>query len=206
MFNLTFKQKKIKSCIVASTLILSAAVFAGCGNKTDSSSNSLEGSTVESTSEASTEELVNMSNPWQSCSETDANEICPNLFKVPEGATSVEWSKMSYQDDPEKNDLVQVTFVLDGNEFCARAENGAAESDEIHGLFYEWTVNEDTTLSSWGDENSIHAKLYRSISDEETVDLITWYDVNAHISYSLSVSAKNLDGFDIRAVADQMRQ
>ncbi|WP_292213581.1 hypothetical protein [Butyrivibrio sp.] len=34
--------------------------------------------------------------------------------------------------------------------------------------------------------------------------MITWYDVEIGISYSLSTQDKDLDGFDIQAVAEQM--
>jgi hypothetical protein len=47
-------------------------------------------------------------------------------------------------------------------------------------------------------------KVYRSINDSGYVDMITWYDMEIGISYSLSVAAKDLDGFDIQAVAEQM--
>ena len=46
--------------------------------------------------------------------------------------------------------------------------------------------------------------MYRNINETGYVDLITWYDVEICISYSLSVAAEDLDGFDIQAIAEQM--
>ena len=50
----------------------------------------------------------------------------------------------------------------------------------------------------------MEGKMYRAINDSGYIDLITWYDVEIGIKYSLSVAAKDLDGFDIQAVAEQM--
>ena len=44
----------------------------------------------------------------------------------------------------------------------------------------------------------------RQKNDAGYVDQITWYDIEVGISYSLSVAAADLDGFDIQAVAEQM--
>ncbi len=36
------------------------------------------------------------------------------------------------------------------------------------------------------------------------VDLLTWYDYEIGIAYSVSVEADDLDGFDLEAIAEQM--
>jgi hypothetical protein len=59
------------------------------------------------------------------------------------------------------------------------------------------------TLANWG-EGNMPGKMYRSVNDTGYMDLITWYDIEIGIKYSLSVSAPDLDGFDIQAVAEQM--
>ena len=35
-------------------------------------------------------------------------------------------------------------------------------------------------------------------------DLCTWYDIEIGISYSLSTTAKDLDGFDIQGIVEAM--
>ncbi len=62
---------------------------------------------------------------------------------------------------------------------------------------------EDATLANWG-EGHMPGKTYRAINETGYVDMITWYDIEIGIAYSLSVAAADLDGFDIQAVAEQM--
>ena len=50
----------------------------------------------------------------------------------------------------------------------------------------------------------MQGKSYRAADDQGYMDLITWYDIEIGIAYSLSVGAKDLDGFDLQAVAEQM--
>ena len=47
-------------------------------------------------------------------------------------------------------------------------------------------------------------KYSRHLEDGWTVDLITWYDIEIGIAYSLEVEAEDLDGFDLQAIAEQM--
>ncbi len=44
----------------------------------------------------------------------------------------------------------------------------------------------------------------RERNDSGYLDLITWYDIEIGIAYSLTTAAADLDGFDIQAVAEQM--
>ena len=177
--------------------IMVVAVFAGCGKKAEPA--------VETAGEEE-ENQVGMGNPWVDITEEDAVKLCTRLFKAPEGAKEQVWSKNENLGDPKKNlgPLVQLRFVLDGMEFTARAQQGAADGDDISGIYAEWTAGpDDVTLANWGGGN-MSGKTYRSISDGEYTDLITWYDIEIGIKYSLCVTAKDLDGFDIQAVAEQM--
>ena len=143
-----------------------------------------------------------VANPWRDCTEDEALDSCPRLFKAPDGAEDITW-KMMEKTGEDKGPLVELDFSLDGMDFCARAMYGADENEDIHGLYYEWDAEDDATLSGWG-EGNMQAKCYRAIEDDGYVDLITWYDIEIGIAYSLSVAAPDLDGFDIQAVAEQM--
>ncbi|MCR4690893.1 MAG: hypothetical protein K5739_06090 [Lachnospiraceae bacterium] len=136
---------------------------------------------------------------WTECTQQEAQETCPRLFKAPEGATDISWSK---SDEGEKG-TVQLTYTLDGINFVARARYAAAQDERIDDLTCSWDVEDDVTLANWG-EGNMQGKSYRAVGDEETVDLITWYDIEIGIGYSLTVSAPDLDGFDIQAVAENM--
>ncbi len=159
----------------------------------------------EETEGSTSEQEVCVANPWKDCSQKEANAACPRLFKAPDGAQDIHWSIMEDAKDEDKNlgELVQLDFALDNLDFCARALYGADENAQIHGLYYDWTQENDVALADWGDGN-MQGKYYRGNDDQGCVDLITWYDVETGISYSLSVSAEDLDGFDLQAVAEQM--
>lgn len=184
------KSKKLAAFVVA----LFACTLIGCGEAEPTQ----EPTIVEP-------EIVGLANPWHDCSEEEANQICPRLFKLPDGATNARWSIMDDLDPSSlPGEIVQVIFDLDGMEFTARAcVTGDEEDENLSGTYYDWTVTDDVHFSVWGD-GAMTGKSYRYIGENEAVDLITWYDVEIGISYSLSTEAKDLDGFDIQAIAEQM--
>ncbi len=149
---------------------------------------------------------VGIANPWRPSDEDEAKQLCPRLFKTPDNAKNVNWNVMESSNENE-GDLVEMTFDLGDDHplsMCARARTGSM--DDISGLYYDWTVCDDCTLANWGG-SEMKAKTYRYISDTEAVDLITWYDVEIGIAYSLSTCADSeddIDGFDIQAVAESM--
>ena len=153
-----------------------------------------------------TDSGVGMANPWTEITEEEADRLVARLFKAPEGAEDVTWFKCEELGDKSKNlsPLVQLSFTLNGLPFTARAQQGAPEDADIAGLYVDWTVGpEDATLANWG-QGKMAGKTYRSMNDTGYVDLITWYDVEIGIAYSLSTAAADLDGFDIQAIAEQM--
>ena len=109
-------------------------------------------------------------------------------------------------EDPEaESPLVQVNFTLDGMDFIARAQNNTEEKyiDGI-GMYYDWTVQEEKELKDWA-KDTLTAKFSRYLSENENVDLCTWYDEAAGCGYSLSVASDDLEGFDIMAVVEAMK-
>ena len=172
------------------TLILAlgaALAISGCSNA--------------SSNEKPDEPAVGIANPWREVTEEEAKESTPNLFKAPEGATGVTWRIMD--DGTSDHPLVELDFDYDGLSFCARAKYGAAEDEDISGMYYDWTVTDDATLATWAG-GLMQGKTYRYVGENEYADLITWYDIEVGIAYSLSTTAKDLDGFDIQAVAEAM--
>lgn len=150
-------------------------------------------------------QTVGIANPWHDSTEEEANGIVPNLFRIPEGATNVSWSKCDAAggEDTLPGELVQATFDLDRLSYTARAQVTGDDYDDISGMYYDWTVTDECTLAGWGGGN-MKGNTYRYLGEDETIDVITWYDVEIGISYSLSTQDKDLDGFDIQAVAEQM--
>ncbi|MCR5357769.1 MAG: hypothetical protein K6E63_10265 [Lachnospiraceae bacterium] len=187
---------------------LAVACLTGCGKKeADKPSKINEPEQVEEQEDAGEQENeVGMGNPWVEITEAEANELCARLFKAPDGAASKIWQKCESLGDPDNylGPLIQLDFELDGMEFTARAQQGAAEDADISGIYAEWTDGPtDLTLANWG-EGHMAGKSYRAIDDEGYTDLITWYDIEIGIMYSLSVTSPDLDGFDIQAIAEQM--
>ncbi|MCR5032379.1 MAG: hypothetical protein K6A92_05920 [Lachnospiraceae bacterium] len=146
-----------------------------------------------------TEEAVGLANPWREITEEEAMQYAPNMFSVPEGGENAIWSVMEAEETP----LVQVMFDLDGNTFTAREQVTGDEYKDISGVYYEWDAEDTSTLAGWG-TGLMEGKFYRHIGDEGYTDLATWFDVEIGISYSLSVTAADLDGFDIQAVVEAM--
>ena len=72
----------------------------------------------------------------------------------------------------------------------------------IEGMYYTWDRTDDITLANWGG-GEMKGTYSRAVG-EETADLITWYDVEIGISYSLSTVTDDLDGFDLQAIAESM--
>ena len=166
-------------------------------------------STVEAAAPEEAEEeeeeagAIGMPNPWKEVTLEEAQEAVSPLFAIPEGAENVEITMM---EDPEaKSPLVQANFTLDGREFIARAQNNTEEKyiDGI-GLYYDWTVQEERELKDWA-EDTIPVKFSRYLGEDETVDLCTWYDEAAGCGYSLTVTDKDLDGFDLQAIVEAMK-
>lgn len=204
---------------IALTAVLGVSLLAGCGVRNDNAGGTTAEENVETTDEdtadtadteeASVEEPVGLANPWRDCTEEEANAACFRLFKAPEGASNIKWSIMEEGADPSgfPGPLVQLTFdIVDTYStlsFTARAKQTSDENEDISGMYYEWDVTDDATLANWGGGN-MQGKCYRALTDTETADLITWFDVEVGISYSLSTVAEDLDGFDIQAIAEAM--
>lgn len=152
---------------------------------------------------AAQETATGLPNPWREVAEAEAMELCIKSFKAPEGAENVRWSVMDSArgESGVPGALVQLSFDLNGNSFTAREQTTGDKAEDLGGMYYEWTAQEETTLKNWADGN-MKAQLSRFAGEGEYADLCTWYDVEAGVSYSLGVTAANLDGFDLAAVAE----
>ena len=156
--------------------------------------NDSEMNTTERSFVRSGESEIGMPNPW---TELTAEEAAQYLsFAVPEGAENVVYRLMTAEG---QEPLAEVQFDLDGRSFHMREQHGVPATEDISGMYYDWTVQDGANV--WG---SIAGSAYRYIGEDETVDLLTWYIEGAEKSYALSVADTSLDGFDIIAVANMM--
>ena len=138
-----------------------------------------------------------LANPWREITEEEAKALCPLSVAVPDGAENVQWSVMESAEEP----LVQLSFDLDGNFFTARAQVTGDPEADISGMYYDWTYQREESLKNWGDAP---CRSFRFIGDEGYADLCTWYDGENALSYSLGVTAEDLDGFDLLAIAEAL--
>ena len=184
-----------------------ALQMAACGKEASPAETETEQAT-EAVSEvaetAENTENTEIANPWKEITEEEASQLVPNGFSAPEGATNVVWRAMGNTDPSSfevPGPLVEMDFDLDGMSYTAREQVLGDNNQDISGMFYDWTVTDDITLANWGDGN-MPGKASRYVGESESADLITWYDVEVGIAYSLSTVAKDLDGFDLQAIAE----
>ncbi len=146
---------------------------------------------------------VEMVNPWREISEAEAKALFPQSVVIPEGAVDAEWRILDSAADPSgmPGALVQLSFILDGTCFTAREQLTGDPEADISGMYYDWIYQLDDTLKNWG-ESPCH--LYRFFGEEGYADLCTWYDAESGTSYSVAVTADDLDGFDLIAIAEAL--
>ncbi len=146
-------------------------------------------------------ETIGMANPWRVISEEEARNFFAQPFKVPEGAENVEWSVMEAAD---ANPLLQLSFDLDGQHYTARMQATDDAEADISGMNYAWADEMARSLQNWA-EGKLTAKCFRFVGGNEyDADLCTWFDAETGISYAVGVTAEDLDGFDLLAIAEQM--
>ena len=150
--------------------------------------------------EASTGETeVGLANPWTETTEEAAFNETYFLFKAPDDATNVVWRRMENGEYP----LIEIDFTLGMYDFCARAQYGAAEGEDISGIFTEWPDSREEVLSGWWDGNA-KATIKSAQIDDAVTFLCTWYDTEAGEVYSLSTSTQDDSQLDMIAVANAM--
>lgn len=130
---------------------------------------------------------VGMPNPWDESA--DAALLSDYAFAIPEDASNVIYRKLG--------DLAEIQFDLDETHICFRMQE-TADFTDISGCYYTWEYAEDVKIG-WND-----GKLYQVQDGENTVELCLWYDILPGEMYSVSAVARDLDGFDLTAVAEQV--
>ena len=188
--------------LIITAAAIGAAAMTGCSKTADNKATAAE-STAESTTEESTEEsseaetAIGMPNQWTDSDEQGVLEATGLEIAAPEGATEVSYSYM------EESKLAQVKYVLDDISWVYRMEP-ADELTDISGMYYEWTDEDKSEGTVSGREAVYYGYLAPEDSDEEDVQLVNWYDAVTGVTYSLSATAKDLDGMDIQAYAEQL--
>lgn len=179
------------------TAIMVSAIFTGCGKSVTKSEENIVETVAEDTVETTTEdtdreEPVGMANPWE---ETDFDTISNKIagFKFPDDAEAkaCRWN--------ESIGLAEIDLSIDGNEYTMRMQNADA-FDDISGLYYDWTVEEDTVVG--GREG----KARRVIDGDGDMDIdnVIWFDVEIGTNYSFTAMDSDLDGYDGEAIVNNL--
>ena len=195
-------KKKYLGLVVAGVMTVA---LTACGNSQPAQEETPAQETQADTQETQESEQTQIANPWRECTEEEASAAVPNCFSAPEGATNVKWSIMENNlEDYALSPMVQMQFDLDGMSFTAREQGTTGEEyTDISGMYYDWALTDDATLANWADGN-MPAKVSVYVGDSESVQKCEWFDIETGYSYFVGVSAKDLDGFDIQAIAEQM--
>ena len=146
-----------------------------------------------------------IANPWRDVTEAEAKALCPASFAVPDGAQNAQWSAMDAgaKASGVPGALVQLSFDLYDNRFTAREQLTGDRDADISGMYYDWTYQTEETLKNWTD-GTMKCRCFRCIDDSGYADLCAWYDAASGVSYCVSVTAKDLDGFDLLAIAEAL--
>ncbi|MBO4468620.1 MAG: hypothetical protein J5766_04905 [Clostridia bacterium] len=184
---------KFKTLII---IIGVVALLTACGKNGDSSSSN-KGENSGNKSQ--------ITNPVTEITEGQAKKIYSSLFRVPSGAKNVKWSVIDSAESSEKNAprLLEFNFDLDGKSFTAREKKSNSGNANFSGLYYVWSV-EDPFEFTDKNGNKLSGEAFRYNGKDECVDLCIWSDPHNGMSYTLSVSAKSLDGFDLQAIVEMI--
>ena len=162
-------------------LILMLLLLAACGQK-------------EAPAQTTDSESVQIANPWREVTEAEAKAVYPQTFTVPGGAENAAWRVMENAGAPA---LLELDFELNGLQFTARQQQTGNRDADLSGMYYTWTAQDSMTL-----RNGLTGTIYRCIDEDGYADLCVWYNEASGVSYSLGVTSKDLDGFDLQAVAE----
>ena len=141
-------------------------------------------------------EAATIANPWEDMTAEELKEASGLSFGVPEGAENIIYRYMPGEG------LAEMQFSWAGGEYCARIQPMALKENELYdisGMYYDWTYEEDVKVGT----------CFGSLSQAQQhegawVERCLWYDADAGLMYSLSVTAADVDGLDLTALAEQV--
>ncbi len=139
------------------------------------------------------EDELGLANPWQDMTREELLEASGLTFGVPDGAENVIYRWLADEN------LAEMQFTLDGDEYCARIQPAALEEGEllnISGMYLPWDNEEEVTIGHCPGTLGLS-----QTGSEDWTELCLWYDVVPGLMYSLSVYTVDPDGLDLTAVA-----
>ena len=182
---------KYKNLILPILFILCLVGCSKAENIITNEQNTKEPDVLESSTEELSGESMQVANPWRESSEAEIEELMHIEIDLPGDFSNVYYQVMN------EGELCEIDFDYLDLTFTYRMKETNGRED-ISGMYYDWDM-EDTA-----DFHGYEAYASRAVTDEETADLFEWYDKDGGNMYSLGTTAKDLDGFDIQAVAEML--
>lgn len=137
-----------------------------------------------------------LANPWKDLTEEELRQVSGLFFTVPDGAEEIVYRRL------ENENLAEIQFILDGDEFIARVQPGELHGGEllnISGMYFDWEHEEEITV------NGCYGTIgLAKTGSEDWIELCQWYDAASGVMYSLSVYTSDPDGLDLTAVTEGM--
>ena len=134
-------------------------------------------------------ETTGMANPWTEVA--NAGELGDEF---PMYLTdSDQYSNIVYRLNDSEN-MAEIDFDYDEYTAITYRQAFTKELEDITGLYYDWTYDEEETIAG------CRGRAFGYKGQDEAVQAIIWYDEVFNLTYSLSASGKDLDGFDIEAL------
>ena len=141
-------------------------------------------------------EAVPLVNPWEEMTAEQLASESGLSFGMPEGAENVVYRYL------RSDEMAEMQFSWAGGEYCARIRPMVLEDwdfYDISGMYYEWKTEEPVNVGPCA------GSLSQALQDDGVwVERCLWYDADAKRMYSLSVTAEDVDGLDLTALAEQV--
>ena len=139
---------------------------------------------------------VSTANPWEVMTAEDLQNTIGIMFHAPKDAdkTAYRWFAAAR--------LAEMQFFLNGGDYIFRAQPVAldvGEMPDISGLYFTWEKQEPATVAGF---NGMLSQAKTETGN--TVERVLWYDNTTGTMHSLSVTAPDVDGLDLAAVAEQI--
>lgn len=135
-------------------------------------------------------------NPWEEMTAEELKDASGLSFGVPEGAENVIYRFL------RSEYLAEMQFTWKNGEYCARIQPAALQDGElmnIADMYFAWDHEEAVTIGH------CYGTIGRAkTGSEDWAELCLWYDAVPGLMYALSVSATDLDGLDLTALAEQV--
>ena len=136
-----------------------------------------------------------LANPWEDMTADQLKEASGLGFTVPQDAENPVWRYLRGEN------LAEMQFSWNGGDYCARIQPlalGEGELTDISGMYFAWENEEEVRI---GD---CYGTIAQARDGDGWVERCLWYDAAKGLQYSLTVSAADVDGLDLTAVAEQI--